>query len=215
MTTSPSSSPLQQVSPAIRARAKRMVANLKRCYRLGRLANSRRNELSTVEFADKHGINEHTMRKYCAFAREYDAAELRELCSLRRPSGVPLQWGHVPYFLAIRDKRVRKDYQDRAAREDWTAPVLCGAIRHLACKSTSDHGRPMKKPTTPAAGLQQIMDDGDLWRRRCEFILDELSRIPNSHLDRAARRAAVAASKRLIYIAKTVRKIAIKFKAIG
>ncbi len=79
---------------AIDAKAKRMADTLRSHHELGLAALD--SDLSTRLFADAHGMTEHTMRKIKAFAREYSRAELADMCRLRRPNGLPLQWGFMP-----------------------------------------------------------------------------------------------------------------------
>lgn len=155
--------------PATTGKAKRMVDRLRAHHALGRQANE--SQLSTREFADKHGYNEHTMRKIRAFAREYDANGLDRLCALRRPNGLPLQWGHIPYLLTIKDRRQRLRIQERAAREGWTAPILNAAIPSKF-RSAAGHGRTMHRPATAVDGLRQLKTQSEIWLRRCSVNME-------------------------------------------
>jgi len=87
-----------------------MIANLRRLYELGRQARSDQNSLPIEQFAAAQGLSPHTLRKARAFAREYSPEDLDKLCSLRRPNGLPLHFGYVPYLLSIRDKKARQTW---------------------------------------------------------------------------------------------------------
>ncbi len=191
-------------APAIQAKAKRMVEKLHEHYHLGQEANlaAKTNRTSTKDFADSHGMNEHTMRKIRRFASEYSR---RDLVALRepRPNGLPLQWGHINYLLTIPDKSRRLAIQQRAIEEGWTAPQLNAAIH--AKRPAKGHGRPMKKPATPEAGLQQLMAEATMWIRRCEVVMLEVGREAAKKPGRGLRRRAEEAVEVLAKVGKAAK----------
>ena len=144
---------------AIDAKAKRMADTLRSHHQLGLAALD--SDLSTRQFADDRGLNEHTMRRFKALARVYTQDELDELCRLRRPNGLPLQWGYVPHLLIIADKKERQAMQRRAIEQGWTAPQLARAVSKRY-RTESAHGRPMKEPVTAKAGLEQLMAEAEM-----------------------------------------------------
>ena len=157
-----------QSAPAVAVRAKRMADRLRQYYRLGQGANA--SDKSCREFAEVHAVSEHLMRKLKRFVCAYSPDELEDLCSNTRPNGLPLQWGHVNYLLSIHDKKRRGEMQQRATANGWTAPQLNAAIRKKF-GTEKGHGRPMTRPTSLAAGLQQLMAEAEIWIRRCEVVV--------------------------------------------
>jgi len=176
---------------AIDAKAKRMADTLRSHHRLGLEALD--SDLSTRQFADAHGMTEHTMRKIKSFAREYSRAELAALCRQRRPNGLPLQWGFIPQLLAISDKDERLAMQKRVIAEGWTAPQLARAVARKN-RTESGHGRPMKEPTTAEAGLEQLMAEAEMWVRRCEVVMAKLGPASAKPLGRELRRCVEEAA---------------------
>jgi hypothetical protein len=153
-----------------------MIAKLRTYHRLGQEANLPASKRSTKQFGERHKLHLETARKVRAFGRLYSQKELKELCSLYRPNGLPLQWGHVTFLLTVADKATRATLQRRAAAEGWTAPVLYAEIRrrHLGGSSRKG-GRPVKVPSTPTACLRQIITEGQPWLKRCESMRDALA----------------------------------------
>lgn len=158
-------------TPAVVAKAKRMAERLLGHYRLGQTAN-RQSKLSTVEFAAKHGLNENTMRKIRAFAREYSEAELDEICRQTRPNGLPLHWGYVPTLLSVQSKggkSARQKFQRLAIKHGWTVPKLREAIRERY-GGKGGHGRALKPPTDLRAGIRQVVADAETLSRGCRAL---------------------------------------------
>ena len=155
--------------PATIAKAARMEQRLRDHYAMGQKA--KKAKISTKDFAAKHGYNEHTMRKIRAFANGYTAEDLEELCALRRPNGLPLQWGHIPYLLTVKNGKERLKLQQQAIREGWTAPRLNAAIPKKN-PSAPSHGRRTHRPATAAEGLTQHKADSELWLRRCNVVME-------------------------------------------
>jgi hypothetical protein len=148
------------------AKTQKIIDNLQKYYSLGKRANSPKNTLSTKEFAEKCRLGEITMRKARAFAREYTENELAKLCALRRPNGLPLQWGYIPYLLTVADKRHRKELQQTVAREGWSPAELHAEIRLKQGGHVSRGGRPVKRPGSAKACFVQIITECRPWIRR-------------------------------------------------
>lgn len=203
------SKPLAKRAPAVQAKAKRMIEKLREHYRLGRKAlhAKRTKGTSTKDFADRQGTNEHTLRKFKLFAREY---RLRDLDALRkpRPNGLPLQWGHVNYLLTIDYKTEREAMQERAIKEGWTAPQLYAAIRAKRSPRDHSHGRPMQKPATPEVGLQQLTAEAAMWIRRCEVVMSAFERGNETKASAGLRRRAKEALDVLAKVEKTAHEVA-------
>ena len=163
-------------SRAQEAKAQRMIAKLRTYHSLGLRANQSTGDRTTRQFGEQHKLNIETMRKARAFARLYSKREFNELCSLRRPNGLPLQWGHVTFLLTVVDKPLRTDLQRRAAEEGWTAPELYSDIRRRQSGGPRRQGgRPVKVPATPTACLRQILTEGGPWLRRCQIMQKSLA----------------------------------------
>lgn len=195
---------------AIEAKAKRMADKLYAHHRLGLEALG--SDLSTGKFAAAHGMNENTMRKIKAFARHYTGDELAELCRLRRPNGLPLQWGYIPYLLTISDKEERRRMQQRVIDNGWTAPQLARAVAKEH-RAPSGHGRPMKPPATPEAGLEQLMAEAQMWIRRCEVVMLKVEPGSMKPLGCGLRRRAEEAVRVLDKVQKTAEEAARELRA--
>jgi len=161
----------QSSDPAIQAKGRRMIDNIYRFYRLGQRANLQEKDLSTAEFAAVNGVNVYTMRVVRRFAREYDEPALNELCSLRRPNGLPLHWGHAHYLLTLPIAK-RRSFAKKAAKEGWGAQQLRVAVQaeyRRGGGKAKPHGRKMKEPVSADAGLLQLIADSGLWCRRADI----------------------------------------------
>jgi len=158
------------VSPGVEAKANRMVDRLRQQHALGKAAlHAEKRGKSTGEFAARHAYSEHTMRKMKAFARHFSQADLDELCRRRRPNGLPIHWGFIPYLLAIESKHgvvTRKRFQNLAISEGWSVPRLNREIRERL--GVSGHGRAVDVPDDLEDGLQRLAEDLELFGRRCE-----------------------------------------------
>jgi len=157
--------------PAVQRKADEMIAKLREYHRLGQECNLLPTRRERREFADQQAISQTTIRKVRAFAREYTAKELDELCRLRKPDGMPFHFGYIPYFLCVHRKTERQRIQRKAAEAGWTAPEVHAAIQQTHGGRRGGGGRPMKQPATAEAGLARITADGRLWVRRCELVL--------------------------------------------
>ena len=174
-------------SPVIKSKAERMADRLRHYYRLGQEVIA--TGFPPKDLAETRGVSDHLMRKFRRFASDYTRYELEALCNTLRPNGLPLQWGHVNYLLGVHDKQQRKAMQQRAIENGWTAPQLNAEIRRK-CGTDKGHGRPMVKPATPAAGLQQLMAEGQMWIRRCEVVMIEVQRVSRKRLGSEFRQRA-------------------------
>jgi len=192
--------------PAIEAKGQRMIANIRQFYQLGRRAN----ELvaKTAEFARSVGKNARTMTAARRFAdpdRGYTPDELEDLCQLRRPNGLPLHWGHVQQLITVPTKRIRRRLEREAAKEAWTSAELAVAVRQAIGRRRPAHGRPMKRPATPGAGLLQLLADSSLWRRRCEVAVEEVEKAAQGRLSRDLREQLDATLEELQEVAGVLR----------
>lgn len=165
----------------LRDRARRMASKLRDNYQLGKEANreSKKNGVSTQQFAEDRGLSEHTVRKLRAFARAYNARELSELCALRRPNGLPLHWGYVIYLLAAaaaaeaqgkNGKEVRSHFAREVESHGWTAPQLYAAIRKKLGLRPG-HGRKMSLPLAVMDAARQVENEGKTWSKRLKLFI--------------------------------------------
>jgi hypothetical protein len=92
-------------SAVIEKRAQEIVGKLRYYHQLGQTSQS--DKRTTVELAVENGIGISTAFKARAFARLYEKKELNNLCKLRRPDGLPLNWAYVPYLLTVKDREKR------------------------------------------------------------------------------------------------------------
>jgi hypothetical protein len=187
------------------AKAQRMIAKLRAYHKLGLRANQSTSDRTTKQFGEQLKLSESTMRKARAFARLY---------VLRRPNGLPLQWGHVSFLLCVADKSLRTELQQRAADEGWNSPELYAEIRRRQRGGPRRKGgRPVKVPTTPTACFRQIITEGQPWKRRCESLQKV---VVKWKLKRAADRAmAVEAAAILEQLAQAAAVLAKRLKQVG
>lgn len=191
--------------PAVQRKADEMIARLREYHRLGLECNLLPTRKERREFADRQAISQTTIRKVRAFAREYTARELDELCRLRKPDGMPFHFGYIPYFLCVHAKKDRQKIQRQAAENGCTAPEVHVAIQQMRGGRQCGGGRPMKKPATAGAGLARITAEGHLWVRRCELVLAALKTAkPVGDLRGTAEEAVLA----LRSVEKTARSMA-------
>jgi len=104
----------------------------------------------------------------------------------------------------VRDKEQRAKLQERAAREGWGAPELCAAIpRRYRAKHA--HGRPMKRPATPVAGLRQLETEALVWTKRCDIVMEEVRRASLRGLTKKLRRQVEETTEVVRKLAKSAR----------
>ena len=169
---------------AIKAKAARIEQRVRDHHAIGQLANklqAKRN-ISTTVFAAKHGIDPGTLRRSKQFAELYSAktgtggsgmSELDEICNLRRPNGLPLHWGFLPYLMTVKGSRKRRQMAAKAAAQGWSPARLHAEIRQLEGRSKG-HGRKVELPTTPVEGLLHILREGRLWLARSKKLIPTL-----------------------------------------
>ena len=182
---------------AAQSKAQRMLANLRRLYDLGRQANSDKNPFSTDQLAATLGMSPHTLRKARAFARTYSPEDLDRLCRMRRPNGLPLHFGYIPYLLSIREKTARQKLARKAAKRGWTAPQLYSAIRRHYPERRCDHGRRMSIAGGPEAGLERLVADAERWLRLAELVIATVRKARLGREGRQRAREAAEALRRL------------------
>lgn len=200
------------LDPATEAKATQMVEKLRHHYDLGQRAL--RSEMSTKDFAEANGVNENTLRKIKAFANAYSPPEVNELLALRRPNGLPLHWGFLPILLVIDDPAQRKKMAERAARHGWTSPELHAEIPKKY-RTKNAHGRSMKKPTTPEAGLKQLMAEAQMWIRRCDVVMMEVRNKPSTRRNASRARVVSDAESNLRELEKRAAKAADELAALS
>ena len=171
-----------------------MVRGLQKLYAIGRAANlaQKTHKRSTGTFAKARGLSEDTVRKLKKFANVYrdrsvkpagkekpkdrrkrlkgwEETELDDLCRLRRPSGLPLHFGHVPSLLSIRNAIQRVKAATLAAKNGWSQAQLESYVRTRAQRPPG-HGRRLKSPPIGKSGLQFIVRDAERLVRRIELV---------------------------------------------
>lgn len=179
---------------AIRGKARRMEKSLRKLHAIGRSANlaQKTRKRSTGAFAKARGLSEDTVRKLKKFATVYsdrsakpvakekpkerykrlkgwEETDLNDLCLLRRPSGLPLHFGHVPSLLSIRKGDQRVEAARLAAKNGWSQAQLESYVRTRAQRPPG-HGRRLKSPPIGKSGLQFIVRDAERLMRRIELV---------------------------------------------
>ncbi len=169
---------------AIKAKAARIEQRVRDHHAMGQLANDAQAErnISTTDFAAKHGIDPGTLRRSKQFAELYSSkagtgdkgmSELDEICNLRRPNGLPLHWGFLPYLMTVKGSKKRRQMAAKAAAQGWSPARLHAEIRELEGRSKG-HGRKVELPTVPVEGLLHILREGRLWLARSKKLIPTL-----------------------------------------
>ena len=151
-----------------------------------------------------------TAAKAKDFARKYTDAEVEALFRLRRPSGLPLHWGHIWFLLTLpcaahADKRRRRELQQKAASDDWTAPELYREIkrrvrsnRRWASEGRGVGGRKRKGEPGSPEYIQSLVDlAGRLTRALEQF----------NHNAKRSRRSTRAIGSSLTSLDQAVRRV--------
>jgi Arc/MetJ-type ribon-helix-helix transcriptional regulator len=136
------------------------------------------------------------MRRARGFAQEYDEAALKRFLGHRKPNGLPLHVGYIPYLLTVKDAEKRQEFEEKAAEHGWTVPELITAIQRDRPLDPKAHGRTVKSPADVETGLQQLVSTGVLWVNRSEVVM-ELVRSSKSTMARQRLLDAVAAFEKL------------------
>ncbi len=199
------------VDPALQAKGEAMIARIWFHYRRGAESNAAQQEGNALpkEFAAERGVSLSGLRWEKRFASRYTRRQVESLCRLRRPNGLPLHWGHVMYLLGIADLAQRRELERRAAEHGWTAPELRDAIpdefRH---KTWPGHGRPLRKPRSPSAGLRQLRSEADVLVRRAQLMLREMTSASQQGLNAGLRHQVQVTADQLDQTAKSARDAA-------
>ncbi len=197
--------------PAKEAKAEAMIGRIWFHYKRGQEANVAQRERRTFpkEFAAEHRVSLNALRWEKRFASRYTERQVKSLCRLRRPNGLPLHWGHVMYLLSVDDKAQRRELELRAAEHGWTAPELNDAIpdefRHM---TQPGHGRPLRTPRSPASGLRQLRSEADLLVRRAQLMTRVMTSASQQGLSKELGQHVQATAEQLDETAKSARDAA-------
>lgn|GEM_PF-3180423 len=165
--------PKQKIAKTNKKKVEQALAKLREFYELGRevLEADEHNPLKKEyspgvvrEIALKIGMAHDYAYKARKFAGTYSKCEFRELCSLRRPDGLPLGCRHVIALLRIPEKRRRKSLQSRAAKEGMSVRELSREISQQM-GIDNDAGRKPKSPITVDEALMQVIAMSRRWNR--------------------------------------------------
>jgi hypothetical protein len=157
--------------PATLAQAEKMLQRIDKMYALGVKAPEPRSNLD--EASRRERVSPRVLRQARQFAATYDAAELKQLRSLRRPNGLPLHYNHFVYLMTVDEREERTEWARRAAENDWTAPVLHAHLK-AGRSPLSGGGRPIKIPRDTRLAVQQLVREADLWERRASDTLAQI-----------------------------------------
>ena len=144
----------------------------------------------SMKIAAKIGKSRDYVDKARQFASKYTEEQLEELCSLRRPDGLPIGRRHLVALLSIKDKRHRKRLQRKAADEGWGTRRLGEDITALQGSRSSGGRRPrgpasrflMARWATSAAKLSSFISKSWAARIRVEGISSAVRRTLQSHI---------------------------------
>lgn len=172
------------LSPAIKAKAERIVQRLRDIHKTGQRAKVAQdeNDVSTEIFADQEGLNAGTLRRWKKFAELYSVepgtgraglSEFDILCALRRPNGLPLHWGYLPYLLSVMKTKTRREMAQKAADEGWSPARLHAEIREKE-KRPRGHGRSVTIPTRLEDGHRLVLRESELWLARAKKLVKKL-----------------------------------------
>lgn len=119
------------------------------------------------------------------------------------------------YLLGVDDRGERRKLEQQAAENGWTAPELNDAIpdkfRH---KTQPGHGRPLRKPRSPAAALRQLRSEADVLVRRAELVVREMTPVSEHGLDKELRKQVRATADQLDELVKSARGAAKELRAM-
>jgi hypothetical protein len=120
----------------------------------------------SLEFAERIGKARDYVDKARQFVSKYTEKQFEELCSLRRPDGMPLGRRHVVALLSVEDKRQRTRLQRMAAKEGWGTRRLGDEITAVQ-GSRSSGGRRPRGPESIVGALVQIVKMSESWGKWC------------------------------------------------
>ena len=139
-------------------------------------------DASTELIADQKGLNAGTLRRWKKFAEVYSTepetgrvgmSEFDILCALRRPNGLPLHWGYLPYLLSVKKTKTRREMAQKAADEGWSPARLHAEIR-VKEKRPPGHGRSVTIPTKLEDGPRHVLRESELWLARAKKLVKKL-----------------------------------------
>jgi hypothetical protein len=156
---------------SIQVKIRRILDKVQQFYEMGEksldLAPGARRK-----FDENSPVGPERMRRARGFAEEYDdEAALKTFLGHRKPNGLPLHVGYIPYLLTVKDAEKRRAFEEAAAEYGWTVPELIAAIRKTRPKGKNAHGRTVKPPVDVETGVQQLVETGDLWVNRSEVVM--------------------------------------------
>lgn len=160
------------------------------------------NKLWTIETAggEKYGpepitklvaawsIGESLIYKCLDFAQQYTQSEFNAL----REKGI--SWTHTTTLLAVRDKDVRTELQERVEQENLSTRELGKLVKDMNTadqRPANSPGRSFQQPRTIAAGLDQMVTVCEKWERQNlsvwagedESVLASLAEMPPEEYD--------------------------------
>ena len=171
-------------SPAIKAKAERIVQRLRDIHTTGQQAKIAQDEheISTEAYADQNGFNAGTLRRWKKFAELYSTApgpgraglsDFDVLCALRRPNGLPLHWGYLPYLLSVKKTKTRREMAQKAAGEGWSPARLHAEIRAKENRPRG-HGRSVTIPASLEDASRHVLRESELWLARTKKLVKKL-----------------------------------------
>ena len=122
----------------------------------------------SISFAEQLGKSRDYVDKARQFASSYTEKQFEELCSLRRPDGLPLRRRHLVALLSVENKGERKRLQRKAAKEGWGYRRLGEEIVVIQ-GSQSSGGRRPRGPDSVEDALAQLIKMSEQWRRWYEL----------------------------------------------
>jgi hypothetical protein len=198
---------------SVQVKVSRILDNVQRFHETGNKSRGLASD-ARRKFDKKSPIGPERMRRARGFAEEYDEVALKRFLGHRKPNGLPLHVGYIPYLLTVKDAEKRQAFEEAAAKHGWTVPELIAAIRKKRPKEKKKkraHGRTVKPPVDVDTGVQQLVETGVLWVNRSEVVM-KMVRPGKSAKARQRLLDAAAAFKKLgqraIEAAKELRRIA-------
>ena len=149
------------------------VRELRDLYRLGLKVlaadkkNPKRQTYSrgiSLEFAEQLGVKRDYIDRARTFASTYSQKQFEELCSLRRPDGMPLSRKHISYLLSVKNKNERRRLQRMAAKQGWGTRRLGEEVATVQGSSSSGGRRP-RAPESVKGAISQIVKMATSWQR--------------------------------------------------
>ncbi len=158
---------------AVQTKAERMTDRICKHHSVGCEANTEQaseKPVSTAQFAAEQGIDSGALRRFKLFARLYSVPAMEEFCRLRRPNGLPLHWGYVPYLLTVKNAKQRRNLAKQTAANGWSPARLHAEIRAIEQRPPG-HGRRVELPSHAVDGLHHVVREGRLWLARSQRLI--------------------------------------------